>query len=73
MADKTPPDNNVVFLAYRNPELVPDIVEHMSCKNCKNKTFTMTHINNALFPTVKCACCSNEIGVMGWIPEDQHQ
>lgn len=61
-------DGKVVFLKFSRPEATSDeYVTFISCKHCKNKTFSLTNEANE-YPLLKCAACGAHIGRIGWTP-----
>lgn len=42
----------------------------LSCKYCKNKTYTMTYDKTDSFPLMRCAACGQHMGRMGWAYDD---
>ena len=64
MTDKT----NVVFLAFRNPDLKTDVEEILSCSNCNNKTYRAVYREGGeSFPQLQCAACGSVAGKFGWV------
>ena len=60
-------NNNVVHLAFRNPEKTDEEgINFLVCKHCRNKTYTMTFEGASEYPLVKCAACGAHIGCVGW-------
>lgn len=62
---------NVIFLAFSNPDLVEDDYSMLACKHCRNKTFTMSYDKHSGFPLMKCAACQQHMGRMGWASDDE--
>ena len=62
--------DNVVYLAYKNQNLIEEFITNMACKNCRNKTFVFELDVNHSSPMVKCACCGALIGRCGWSDEE---
>lgn len=60
----------VVFLAFSNPKTEVGGVEYLACRTCRNKTFLAVYDPSSGYPTLKCACCSQNCGRAGWAPED---
>lgn len=60
----------VVFLAFKNPGLEPDMMTFFACKHCRNKTFTLTEDQPEYFPLLRCAACGQHLGRMGWYKDD---
>lgn len=56
---------NVIYLAFKSREAVTEFATVMSCKICKNKTYTVVYEDED-FPMMKCASCGNRIGKIGW-------
>lgn len=65
--------DNVVFLAFKNPNMTQDSgsVTFRGCSNCKNKTFTVIHDRPEGFPMLRCACCGSDMGRIGWADDDE--
>lgn len=57
---------DVVFLAYSNEKVEPDGRDFLSCKVCRNKTFTAIYEGAEAFPLMQCAACGNHLGRFGW-------
>lgn len=62
--------DNVVHLSFRNPHTDDDMLAFMACKHCRNKTFTFQEDRPGDFPLMKCACCGQHMGRMGWVHDD---
>lgn len=62
--------DNVIRLEFRNPHTEDDVLSFMACKFCKNKTFTFQKDRVSHFPLMKCACCGQHMGRMGWYHDD---
>lgn len=63
-------ENNVVFLAFRNPEKTADETTHVvCCKHCRNKNFLLLAPAENDYPVLKCAACGANIGRVGWVHE----
>ena len=59
-------NGNVVFLKFSKPEATADeYLTFISCKHCKNKTYTLTNEADS-YPLLKCAACGSHIGRIGW-------
>lgn len=63
-------EGNVVFLQFKSPHVEDDTMAFLSCKHCRNKTFTLTEDRVGGFPLMRCACCGSHIGRMGWAHDD---
>lgn len=61
--------DNVVFLAFRNDHTETDVIEHLTCNNCHNKTYTVIYDRTSQFPKLLCAACNSEAGHFGWVDE----
>lgn len=67
MADDT---EKVIFLAFSNPDMQPGGgVDYRACSTCKNKTFTVIYDKPEEFPMLRCACCGQDLGRIGWAGE----
>lgn len=64
-------DSNVIFLHYRPPNTEPDTMAFLSCRNCRNKTFTLTEDKLDTYPLMRCAACGQHMGRMGWAHDDE--
>lgn len=42
----------------------------LSCKVCKNKTFTITQMDQE-FPLLRCAACGQHIDKIGWLHDGE--
>lgn len=62
--------DKVVFLAHRNDKVSTEYTEHLTCSNCKNKTYKATYEGNSEFPLLSCAACGNLAGYFGWVEEE---
>lgn len=62
--------SNIIHLAFKSPHVQDDMFAMLSCKHCKNKTFTFNMDDVGGFPLMKCAACSAHIGRMGWVHND---
>ena len=60
----------VVFLQFKSPHVEDDACAFISCRNCKNKTYTLIEDRVDSFPLLKCAACDMHIGRMGWAHDD---
>ena len=59
--------DNVIFLAFRNPNLESDSdVSMLACKFCRNKTYTLSYDSHSGFPMMKCAACGQHMGRIGY-------
>jgi hypothetical protein len=57
----------VVFLAFSNPTVKPETAFSVhACRLCRNKTFTLVCEEANTFPMLRCACCGQNMGRMGW-------
>ncbi len=63
-------DGNVVFLKFKSPQTQDDTMAFISCKVCRNKTYTITRDVVGEFPLLRCAACGQHIGRMGWASND---
>ena len=63
-------DDRVVFLAFKNPQLQPDMMTFICCAHCRNKTYTFTEDRVDGPPLVRCAACGKHLGRIGWVPND---
>ena len=61
---------NVVWLEFKSPHVEDDMMAFVACKNCKNKTYTLTRDKIDTFPLLRCAACGAHIGRMGWHHDD---
>lgn len=60
-------NEKVVFLAFTNPKkLEQDWCDALSCKVCRNKTYTLTWMGDEAFPLLRCAACGNHAGYWGF-------
>jgi hypothetical protein len=62
--------DKVVFLAHRSDKADTEYTEHLTCANCKNKTYIAIYTKNSEFPMMQCAACGNLAGYFGWINEE---
>ena len=62
--------NNVVHLSFKSPHVEDDMCAFIGCRACRNKTFTLQEDRVGYFPLMKCACCGQHIGRMGWAHDD---
>ena len=63
-------DNKVIYLKYSNDALHKDYVAFIACNKCKNKTFVVLPANeDDMYPMLRCAACSTDIGRIGWTEE----
>ncbi len=56
----------VVFLKFKSETVEDDTMAFISCKHCRNKTYTLTEDKVGDFPLMRCAACGSHIGRMGW-------
>jgi hypothetical protein len=57
----------VIFLAYTNPKkLEQEWRDALSCKVCRNKTYTLTWVGEQSFPLLQCAACGSHAGYWGF-------
>jgi hypothetical protein len=42
----------------------------VSCRVCRNKTFTIVDDRPGDFSLMRCAACGHHIGRMGWVNEE---
>ena len=59
----------VVFLKFRSAQIEDDALSFLSCKPCRNKTFTLAY-DGGEYPLMRCACCGHHIGRVGWASDD---
>jgi hypothetical protein len=60
--------NEVIHLAFRNPDVETSSQEVLSCGTCKNKTWVAVYeASGNGFPRLKCAACSQDAGHFGWV------
>lgn len=57
--------DNLVFLAFNNPNVPVGERDLLTCGVCSNKTFT-ARADLGDFPVAYCAACGIEIGKFGW-------
>jgi hypothetical protein len=62
--------DNVIHLAFKSPHCEPDTMAFLSCKACKNKTYTLVEDRLYDFPLMRCAACGQHMGRMGWYRDD---
>lgn len=63
--------DNVIHLKFRSPHVEDGTMCFLSCKVCRNKTFTLTEDMDASgFPLMRCAACGQHMGRMGWYRDD---
>ncbi len=62
--------DNVIHLKFKSPHLESDTMAFVSCKVCRNKTFTLIEDRPEDFPLMRCAACGHHIGRMGWAHDD---
>lgn len=58
-------DDNLVFLAFTNPNADIGEKDLLTCAYCRNKTF-IARCDMEEFPVLICAACNGEIGPFGW-------
>ena len=58
-------NEKVVFLAFKNDQMEPDMRDLIACKVCRNKTFIVIYKLES-FPLLQCAACQTQIGHFGW-------
>jgi hypothetical protein len=58
--------DNVVYLAFDNPNVQPDGVHLGSCAACRNKTYKIVHDQHE-YPLLQCAACGTHISRIGWV------
>lgn len=63
---------NVVFLAFDNPDAPPAEFNLLACSDCRNKTFTARYESAEGFPTMYCAGCNRSIGRFGWANREEY-
>lgn len=63
--------DNVIHLSFKSPHMEEDKMSFLSCKVCRNKTYTLT-FDKPLpsFPIARCSACGNHAGRMGWVHDD---
>ena len=64
-------DGNVIHLAFENPNLDVGRLSLLACKECRNKTYTLTFDGQNTFPLLRCAACGNNAGRMGWYHDEE--
>lgn len=62
--------DNIIHLAFRSPHMASDTMSFISCRACKNKTYTLVEDNPEYFPLMKCAACGQHMGRMGWYHDE---
>lgn len=62
--------DNVIHLAFKSPHVTSDTMAFISCKLCRNKTYTLIEDRPGDFPLMKCAACDQHMGRMGWAHDD---
>ena len=62
--------DNVIHLSFRSPHVEDGEMTFLTCKYCKNKTYTMTYDRIDNFPLMRCAACGQHMGRMGWAHDD---
>lgn len=63
--------SNVIHLAFKSPHMADDMMAFISCKHCRNKTYTLQEDRVGDFPLMKCAACGQHMGRMGWAHDDE--
>lgn len=64
-------NNNVIELHPKPPNAeYGDGLTFLSCKSCRNKTYTLMYDASSTFPLMKCAACGQAMGRMGWYHDD---
>jgi hypothetical protein len=61
---------NVIFLNFGSPTVEEDTMAFLACKECRNKTFTLTLDKPDHFPLLRCCACQSHMGRMGWYHDD---
>jgi hypothetical protein len=61
---------DIVFLKFKSPHVEPDTMTFLSCKACRNKTYTLVEDRVESFPLMRCAACGQHMGRMGWAHDD---
>jgi hypothetical protein len=61
---------NIIHLAFRSPHVEDGEMTFLSCKYCRNKTYTLTYDKIDDFPLMRCAACGQHMGRMGWAHDD---
>lgn len=61
----------VVFLAFKNDQLVPDQRDLMACNHCRNKAFAIVYQGTDAFPLLECTACHFHLGKVGWANDAQ--
>lgn len=66
-------DDKVVYLAFSNDRVDETSmgVRVLSCKTCRNKTWVAQYAEGRNQPALVCAACRTQIGLFGWLPEDE--
>lgn len=59
----------VVFLAFKNEQLVEGQRDLMACKHCRNKAFAVVYQGAEQFPQLECTACHSHLGKVGWADE----
>lgn len=62
--------DKVIHLKFKSPHVEEDTMAFLSCKLCRNKTYTLTEDKPEYFPLMRCAACGSHIGRMGWYHDD---
>jgi len=61
--------DKVVYLAWENKDTGVGATRIISCKTCKNKTFTIRP-DVGKWPELYCAACGARIGSFGWAEQE---
>ena len=61
---------DIVHLKFKSPHVEDDMMAFLACKNCRNKTYTLTFDKLDTFPLMRCAACGQHVGRMGWSHDD---
>jgi len=62
--------DNVIHLKFVSPHCETDTMAFLSCRVCRNKTYTLTEDRPMDFPLLRCAACGQHMGRMGWYKDD---
>lgn len=62
--------DNVIHLKFVSPHMEPDTMAYLACRVCRNKTYTLVEDRPMDFPLLRCACCGQHMGRMGWYHDD---
>lgn len=63
--------DNVIHLKFKSPHTEYGELSMLACKECRNKTYTLTFDAVDTFPLMRCAACGNHAGRMGWYRDDE--